>query len=301
MFREGNCVTLPRWLSKQGLGHTRSQRVIERFGSFRRRARQLRTAVVAVSVLLSTVEAFRQHRETVIIEAVARQVVADAGASSPREKTVALRDYVRAHVTHVGAPYTDRPFLRATAAETLETGVGYCGEATRLFINLAAAEGIRAARMNLFGAAPHVVAYVDLGTGENVLVDSLPNPQVGELETIDALMSRHVYADYSTINLRRLHLESIFTRTKLTLGPLTYWGENPHAMKATTWALVAAMLLALRGLRLAARRLLQWRGWVHRSSLPAQFGGPARAPSEPEAGRPAVGDPSLDSNEKAAE
>ncbi len=251
--------------------------------------RHLRTMIVIVAASICCVEAFWQHRETVFVEQLSAKIVADANARTPREKTLAIRDYLRANVTHIGAPMgDDRPFLRATAAETLQSGLGFCGEVSRAFINLAQPAGIPAARLNLFSKEPHVVAYVNLGAGDDVIVDSLRVPSVADLETIDSLMSRHVYDDYSTLNLRRLQLGFLFKRTKMTLGPLTYWGENPHAMKATAWGLIAATLLALRGLRHGVRRFLHWRGWVHRSALPGG-GEPEPPPSEP------TGDASSDS------
>src|SRR3712207_2117776 len=52
----------------------------------------------------------------------------------------ALRDYVRAHVRNTDFSPRGRAFLRDTAADTLRTGKGRCGEATRAFVNMRSEE-----------------------------------------------------------------------------------------------------------------------------------------------------------------
>jgi len=224
--------------------------------------------VVAVLLLLATSEAWRQHVESMEMRSLAQRVVADAHATTRRSEVIALRDYIRAHVTFKGAPYTDdeRPFLRATALETMRSGLGFCGEDSRAFIVMADAIGIPAARINLYGPS-HVVALTELDDGQAVIVDAMSTPTVDDLEPLDRAMVQHGFTDYSTLNVRRLHVAWLFSRIKLTIGPLTFWGENPHAMKALFWASLAAAIVAVGALRVALRHLLRRLGWVHRSSL----------------------------------
>jgi len=225
--------------------------------------------LMVLCMVLAASEAVRQHRETESIRALASRVVTAAHATNRREQVIALRDYIRANVTYVGAPASDdeRPFLRATALETMESGLGYCGEDSRAFINLADAVGIPAARVNLYGSNPHVVALADLGPSEQVVVDAQNPPHIADLETLDHAMVTHGYDDFSTLNLRRLHLGWLFSRVKLTIGPITYWGENPHAIKALLWSLLALAILTPRWGRALLRHLLLRRGWIHVSSL----------------------------------
>ena len=227
-------------------------------------------AALVLSLGLGGFETFRQYRDTQFIDELARNVASAAPAGDRRAQVIALRDFVRANVSYHGAPYSDaeRPFFRATARETIQTGLGYCGEDTRAFINLAAALGIPASRINLYGPTPHVVAMAELGPGEQVVVDAQNPPQIPDLETLDHAMFGHGYTDYSTLNLRRLRVGWLFSRVKLTIGPLTYVGENPHAIKAILWFLFAAVLLGLRQGRSVIRYALHRRGWVHVSSLP---------------------------------
>ena len=84
-------------------------------------------------------------------------------------------------------------------------------------------------------------------------------------------MLRAEYDDYSTLNLRRLHLNGIFQRIKLEMGILNYWLESPHALKALLWLALAVLLISLRLVVLTGRHLLRLiltrRGWVHHSKL----------------------------------
>ena len=106
----------------------------------------------------------------------ARQITDQASAHTQRERIMALRDYLRRHVKWRGAAHDDRPFLRATARETLESGLGYCGESTRAFINLAHQLGIKAHRVNLYGPSPHVIAEAEVRPDVDILVDAQDSP-----------------------------------------------------------------------------------------------------------------------------
>lgn len=211
-------------------------------------------------------EVVRQYREGQYVKAIAKEIVQKAGAVDNRSRVIALRDYLRERVTFREARHDDRPFLRATAAETLRSGKGYCGEVTRAFINMAAAVGVQAQRINLYGGANHVVAEAELRPGEEALVDSQNPPHVRDLEPLDQVILRPEYNDYSTLNLRRLRLNWLAPHVKLELGPLTYWIENPHALKSGLWLALAMTLLAGKflfiGGRSPARKLLARRGWA---------------------------------------
>ena len=223
-------------------------------------------SIIALALVMSSIEATTQYRNGLYVKAVAEEIVQKANATDNRSRVIALRDYLRAHVSFQGAPMDDRPFLRASAAETLQSGKGYCGEVTRAFIRMADAVGIRAQRINLYGAANHVVAEVELKPGERVIVDSQNPPLLSGLETLDHVILRPEYTDYSTLNLRRLRLSWLVSRIKLEIGPLTYWAESPHALQAGLWLAVALVLLSGKLLffcvRPLARKLLARRGWV---------------------------------------
>jgi hypothetical protein len=201
---------------------------------------------------------------------VAHTVVREAGAVTLEEKVLALRDYLRRNIDFHGAAYNNRPFLRATAGETLSTGKGYCGDVTRTFICMAAAVDVPAYRVNLYGRSPHTVAAVELKPGSHLVVDCSPYPMtISDLQSLDKVMLRPEYTDYSTLNLRRLGIASLVTRPKLMSESLTFWTENPNALKALLFTSLGAGLLVSLAVRHAWRRFLSWRGWVHRSNIPA--------------------------------
>jgi transglutaminase superfamily protein len=226
--------------------------------------------VIGLSLVFALVEGVRQHRDARYIKGVVASIFPNGAPADARARVVALREYVRTHVSWQGLPLdADRPFLRFSAAEILRTGKGYCGESTRVFIVLAAEAGIAAQRINLWGAKPHVVAEVRLSSQEDpVLVDAQNPPQIVELETLDKVIERPEYDDYYTLNLRRLHLNWLVSRVKLRMGALTYWTENPHALRSALYVMLAMGIVLMKLGRRALRAFLHRRGWIHVSALP---------------------------------
>lgn len=223
-----------------------------------------------MALAICAVESATQYFQTKVIQTIAQDVTQRAGAKDPRARIIALRDYVRANVSFFDAQQERRPFFRDSATETLSSGKGYCGEATRTFICLADAVGIRSQRINLWGTEPHVVAEAEISPDERVVVDCQDPPKVRDLETLDQVILRPEFTDYYTLNLRRLYLNGVVSRVKLEMGVLTYWTENPHALKALLCFLFAFSLmlcwLILKALRNASRVLLRRRGWIHLSN-----------------------------------
>jgi Transglutaminase-like superfamily len=186
----------------------------------------------------------------------AREIVAVAGARDRRAQIVAVRDYVRRQVQHEGAPHDDRPFLRATAREILESGQGYCGESSRAFINLVGHLGIPARRINLYGAMNHVIVEVNLAEGRDILIDPSENPRTngyfdGQDREIDSIVGSGAseFKDYSTIHLRRFPIVgTIIQRVRLRNSPITWIMEDPWLIKAILAAACLTLLLILMAL-----------------------------------------------------
>lgn len=226
--------------------------------------------VVTIALAICVVESATQYLQNKVIQTIAQDVTQKAGANDNRARILALRDYVRANVSFFDAQQESRPFFRDSATETLSSGKGYCGEDTRVFICLAAAVGIRSQRINLWGTEPHVVAEAELSPDERVIVDCQNPPKVRDLETLDRVILRPEFTDYYTLNLRRLQLHGVVSRVKLQMGILTYWTENPHALKALLWLMLASSLvlcwLMLKSVRKLSRAALRRRGWIHISN-----------------------------------
>lgn len=231
--------------------------------------RWLQAMIFTLCLIMGILEILYQISDSRYVRSVARQIVQQSGAADQKSQVLALRDFLRRTVQYQNAEIEGRPFLRDSAADTIRSGKGYCGEVTRAFINLAAAVGIRAQRINLWGRSPHVVAEAEIAPDKRVIVDCQNPPQIADLETLDQVILRPEYDDYYTLNLRRLHVNWLITRIRLQMGPLTYWTENPHALKALLWFLLAAALLAAKGLRILVRAELKRRGWIHVSDVQA--------------------------------
>src|SRR5207248_7284448 len=108
----------------------------------------------------------------------------------------------------------------------------------------------------------HVVAEAQLAPEKRVIVDCQNPPRIAQLVPLDKVILRPEYSDYSTLNLRRLRLNWLVSRLKLEMGPLTYWTENPHLLKATIWLIIAAILLTTKVALQLARFTLRKAGWV---------------------------------------
>lgn len=191
-------------------------------------------------------EALVQHREDEYVARVTREVLEGAGARDRRAKLLALRDYVRAHVDTADFYFRNRPLLRNTAAETLRTGKGRCGESARLFANMARAAGIRSQRLYLEGRRSHVVNVVEAEGGGTLLVDAgAPIHYIDEIGPVEALARRAEFDHYSTFGFRRYSLLRALPSNNVSLGPLGYLLENPHALLACLCLLASAATFTL--------------------------------------------------------
>lgn len=183
----------------------------------------------------------------------AAEIVHLATASGSEQEINALRDYVRKHVRYEGVDQNDRPFLRASARETLESGRGYCGESTRAFICLARQRGIKAQRVNLYGSINHVVAEVLTGPNREVLVDVQDNPDTNPLldrkkYTVHQIENdpRSPFTEYSNVHLRRFPVIGPYIKhVKLEQSWVTWVLENPALLKSILWGGLAAIALAV--------------------------------------------------------
>jgi hypothetical protein len=201
-------------------------------------------ACLALALLAAGVfEAREQRRQDEYVGAVTRGALANA----PRDfeaKVTALRDHIRTHVRNVQFAGLTRPLLRDTAADTLRTGRGRCGEAARAFVNMARAAGIPSQRLYLEGEKSHVVAVVTREDGSVLIVDSSADPNYfPRLEPLSALPAHREFRTFST--WRRPRSLRALPSNFVSLGPLAYLSENPHALLAALCFLSSAATLAL--------------------------------------------------------
>src|SRR5437870_6135017 len=90
--------------------------------------------VIAMIALIgaSITEAIISVKDRYYACSVAQTVVSQARAATPRQKVLALRNYLRkeVHIPTTPGWMECRPFLRQGAAETLQSHEGWCGEET---------------------------------------------------------------------------------------------------------------------------------------------------------------------------
>jgi hypothetical protein len=209
-----------------------------------------RVTIAATSVVLAVASSLFLLKQAVDQRWLAERARAITVHAVTREDSIkALQRYVRSHIDYTNAPIEGRPFLRASARQTLESGVGYCGEATRAYIALAHALEIPAKRVNLHGSFPHVVPEVELSTDRWVLVEIQDSPNSNPLldgawKTTDEVVSNGAYREYSNLNLRRIPLlNRVVRRVQLDYSWLTWLVENPSLMKAIASAVASVGLL----------------------------------------------------------
>jgi transglutaminase superfamily protein len=208
-----------------------------------------------VTLAFGISEAVSQHRENRYVADMARNIVRQANATDTTSTIIALRDYLRRNITAKNYPLVNRPFFRDTAAYALQTGNGRCGESTRAFINLAASLGIHAQRLYLEGELEHVVALVTLSDGRQLIVDSIDFPYFLNIEEFHPGTQYPDFNYYSSINLHRwLKKPSLPANTYDPPG-LSYFMENPHALKALFYFSLSAACIGLFALRRIRRHL----------------------------------------------
>lgn len=201
-------------------------------------------AGLALSLLAAGIfEAREQQRQDEYVRAVTSEALAGVPDDFDA-KVVALRDYIRTHVRNIEFKGLTRPFLRDTAADTLRTGKGRCGEAARVFVNMARAAGIDAQRLYLEGEKSHVITVVGRGDGTVLIVDSSADPTYfDELEPLATLTTHKEFRTFST--WRRTRALRALPSNFVSLGPLAYLFENPHALLACVCFLASAGMLLL--------------------------------------------------------
>jgi hypothetical protein len=211
----------------------------------RRPAPAILFALALALLSLAVAEAVKQKREDDYMLSQLREALRDVPSGDFGARLTALRDYVRARVHNVDFSARGRPFLRDTAAETLRAGKGRCGEAARVFVNLARESGINAQRLYLDGARPHVLAVVRTEDGRRLVVDAYESPYVPEVEPIERLLSHPEFTSYSTLGFRRMWPLRSLPMHEFALGPLNYLLENPHALTSLLWFAASALALTL--------------------------------------------------------
>jgi hypothetical protein len=244
----------------------------------RRLLASILAGLALVLLVLGAFETFVQHRQDEYVRTVTAEALGTDARADFISKATTLRDYVRTHVRNINFSARGRPFLRDTAADSLRTGKGRCGEAARVFVNMARAAGLPAQRLYLEGRKPHVVALVRDENGDPFVVDATERYYFPDVEPFDGLKRHQEFKTYSTFGWRRLGTLRMLPSNFVSLGPLAYILENPHAFLACLLFFSSASALTLAALikRRLPRQLPQ--NSKQKFSVPARLeGGSAKA------------------------
>jgi len=178
---------------------------------------------------------------------------------SDRAELVALRTKLSSTIAYDLERREDRrPFLRATAAETIASGNGFCGETARVAILLLKIRGLRAHRLYLQGPRWGHVAVEHRWNDRWVLFDAHADPatmpndeQVGALRSDDLNAFPNAYPNNPWLRTTRLKALLRGPRTAADRWrpppPLVGLVERPHLLKALTGIAVWCAMSRLAG------------------------------------------------------
>jgi hypothetical protein len=187
--------------------------------------------------MVCVVEGILQQRENARLR---RWLASQALPDDATAKAFAIADYVRNEIRDEGLDINmPRPFLRATALETLESRRGFCGEQARVLIRLLQLSGFDAHRVYLWNGAgdEHVVAEALVG-GRNLAFEtlsSLPNERdLSRLMAANRFTNRSYWSPRVVRALGRDPFEpgSFWVRTPPPLAAAAIL-ESPHAIGET--------------------------------------------------------------------
>jgi hypothetical protein len=191
-------------------------------------------------------------REVRLLRRVLRSII-PTGRIERREDLVRIKNYLSAHISYDARRVNDpRPLLRATAAHTLASGSGFCGENARVAMWLLGLGGVRSHRVYLEatrwqhtlvehpwnGAWRFFDAHADPAT-------LLPDDAVGRIDSRDlaALPNAHQGNAYvRAYRIRPFHTVwalRAFEQLRLP-GPMALALESPALIQASSGALLAA-------------------------------------------------------------
>jgi len=184
---------------------------------------------------------------------------------SDRRELVALRRKLSSTIAYdIERKEDPRPLLRATAAETIASGSGFCGENARVAILLLKIRGLRAHRLYLQGPRWGHVAVEHRWNGRWVLFDAHADPatmpddeQVGALRSDDLNEFPNAYPRNPWLRATRLKALLRGPRTAADNwrppSPLVGLFERPHLLKALAGIAGWCAMSRLAG-RFAAKR-----------------------------------------------
>jgi len=173
---------------------------------------------------------------------------------------ISLKRYLSDNINYDTAKRNaKRPLLRQTAATTLKTGFGFCGENARVAVLMLNYAGIRAGRVYLFGNRWNHVVVEHIYNNNWYLFDAhndpgvmLPDTDVCKIliEDIESFPNEYreenVWVESCRFKIaRRIAFLSAIAQWRLPM-PLAILSESPDLIKATLFLVAGFSLLTLK-------------------------------------------------------
>jgi hypothetical protein len=190
-------------------------------------------------------------RERRVLQALLREI-APTGRFQSRDELVRLKHTLSSAIRWDPARMHDaRSLLRASAARTLATGEGFCGENARVAVRILRLGGVPAHRLYLRGARwGHVVVEHRWDGGWRVFDahddprTSLPDESVGRIDAEDLASFPNASAENPWRASHRIPLVGRWASRARPPAPLTVLAETPALMATTAGVAVALLALA---------------------------------------------------------
>ena len=178
-----------------------------------------------------------------------------------RDDLVRLRQFLSRRIGYDESKmHARRPLLRASAAEVLRTGYGFCGENCRVAICLLTLGGVRAHRFYVEGPRwGHVLSELcwqgewflfDCHRDPGILMSDdmvcrVPSPEITLLKNDDS--SHNPWVDYYRV--KQLHMLGLARPSKMRLPQfLSFTFEFPSLLKSLLLLALAGTLVILRAM-----------------------------------------------------
>ncbi len=186
--------------------------------------------------------------------------IAEIKKVTEEERVRIIMRYIKNTLSFEGVNKTaKRPFLRATAVETLKSKKGLCGEYSRVGILLLHFASIEAQRFYLFGPQwEHVLLNCKID-GKWYLIDNFDDPSVEMKETdikkIEFPKFELLKNDWSTLNpwtdyqsVRFFHNYSFLRNYRTIIFPHTFiiFFASPYLVKSVLFVILFLVLTFLR-------------------------------------------------------
>jgi hypothetical protein len=212
-----------------------------------------------VCMLFSAFFLVQWWRERAMLLQTVRRVTGKAEGYNTTESIAAIKRFLTEHISYdTEKREAKRPLLRQSAATTLRTGFGFCGENARVAVLMLNYAGIRAGRVYLFGNRWNHVVVENLYHNQWYLFDAHRDPGVllpdewvckipiGNIASFpNEYREQNIWVESCRIKIAR-KVKPLAGMAQWRLPkPLAILSESPDLIQALVLLILGAAFLAL--------------------------------------------------------